>query len=205
MVETARIKLLDKNCWLTVFFRCKDGVMQLRFSKKPPSIYRKNPQLYGKKSVPIFKFKTQTESFITSDPLLMDPFDRSNIRIGASRIEGVTGDALIARRDIPAFEAVAYYAGVLVRDTSVSCSHLIKGIDKMDRLQTNKISKMNRIILMTIKIFMKQNRLVFCSSIWYLWVWEHWVLKCIQQEVPYGVLYWVFIPTRFLKIDRKYI
>jgi hypothetical protein len=93
--------------------------MQLRFSKKTPAVYRKNPRLYGK-SPPIFKFESQTENFITSDPLLMDPFDRSNIRIGASRIEGVTGDALIARRDIPAFEAVAYYAGVHVRDTSVS-------------------------------------------------------------------------------------
>jgi hypothetical protein len=50
----------------------------------------------------------------------MDPMERSQIRIGRSRIPEVVGDALIARRDIPAFSVVAFYAGTLISDTNVS-------------------------------------------------------------------------------------
>ena len=96
--------------------------MKLRFSKKPPAIYRKNPELYGN-MIPTFKFESQTETSITSNPTLMDPLDRANIRIGTSRIAGVSGDALIARRDIPAFTTVAYYCGVQIPDSDVLGIH----------------------------------------------------------------------------------
>jgi len=96
--------------------------MKLRFSKKPPAYFRKNPELYGN-VIPTFKFESQTETFITSNPTLMDPLDRANIRIGASRIVGVTGDALIARRDIPAFTTVVYYCGVQIPDSEVLGIH----------------------------------------------------------------------------------
>ena len=86
-----------------------------------PAVYRNNPDLY--KAIPTFKYETQTEKFITNTPLLMDPLERATIRLGCSAIKGVTGDALIARRDIPAFSVVVYYAGVLVTDSSVSSSN----------------------------------------------------------------------------------
>jgi hypothetical protein len=44
----------------------------------------------------------------------MDPLDRANVRVEDSRIAGVPGVGLFARRDIPAFSVVVYYAGVLV-------------------------------------------------------------------------------------------
>jgi len=93
-------------------------MLQLKFSRRPPALYRNNPDLY--KEIPTYKYETQTDKFITSSPLLMDPLERANIRIGASSIPGITGDALIARRDIPAFAVVVYYAGVLLIDTKVS-------------------------------------------------------------------------------------
>jgi hypothetical protein len=99
--------------------------MKLRFSKKPPAVYRKNPELYGN-TIPAFKFDSQTENFITSNPTLMDPLDRANIRIGTSRIPGVSGDALIARRDIPAFTTVAYYCGVQIPDSEVLSFHYLR-------------------------------------------------------------------------------
>jgi hypothetical protein len=92
--------------------------MQLKFSKKPPAYVRNNPHLY--KEAPIFKFESQTFVTITNTPLLMDPLDRANVFIGESKIEGVTGDALIAKRDIPAFAIVVFYAGVRVEDSDVS-------------------------------------------------------------------------------------
>ena len=95
--------------------------MQLKFSKKSPAYFRKNQNLY--KKVPVFKFESQTRIFITSSPLLMDPLDRANVFIGSSKIKGVTGDALIARRDIPAFAVVVFYAGVRVSDSNVSFCH----------------------------------------------------------------------------------
>ena len=51
----------------------------------------------------------------------MDPLDRANLLIGKSGMDGVSGDALIARRDIAPMENVAYYTGVSVEDTEV-CS-----------------------------------------------------------------------------------
>jgi len=62
--------------------------MELKFSNRPPSYMQKNPQLYKGMPVPVYKYEQNSETVITSDPLLMDPLDRANVRIGTSDIPG---------------------------------------------------------------------------------------------------------------------
>ena len=46
-----------------------------------------------------YKFERATETFVTSQPTLMDPLDHRNVYIGRSRIEN-SGEGMFARRDI---------------------------------------------------------------------------------------------------------
>lgn len=119
-------------------YRCNGGILELKFSNKPPSYYRKNPALYGHK-IPTFQFDQNTLTFITSSPTLMDPLDRANLRIGTSDMPGIVGDALRARRDIPAFTVVSYYAGTKVYDMSVLFSPNMT-IDERENIHKNLLS-----------------------------------------------------------------
>ena len=46
-----------------------------------------------------YKFERATETFVTSQPKLMDPLDHRNVYIGRSSIED-SGEGMFARRDI---------------------------------------------------------------------------------------------------------
>ena len=46
-----------------------------------------------------YKFERATETFVTSQPTLMDPLDHRNVYIGRSGIED-SGEGMFARRDI---------------------------------------------------------------------------------------------------------
>ena len=51
-----------------------------------------------------FKFEAVNESFITSQPTLMDPLERRNIYISNSTIDGmVCGDGIYAKKNIPGY------------------------------------------------------------------------------------------------------
>lgn len=64
---------------------------------------------------PIFKYEEANETFVTSQPLLMDPYDKRNLYVAPSRIPH-TGQGLFAKRTIPAQTLVATYAGLRVYD-----------------------------------------------------------------------------------------
>ena len=63
----------------------------------------------------MFKFERATETFVTSQPTLMDPLDHRNVYIAESGVNN-SGEGMFARRAILAGEAVALYAGTLVLD-----------------------------------------------------------------------------------------
>ena len=87
-----------------MLFRCRGGVLQLQFSHWPPA------------ATPTFTYEEITETFLTASPTLMDPHDRRHLFIAPSKVMGVKGDGLYARRPILAGSLVATYAGLLVPD-----------------------------------------------------------------------------------------
>ena len=71
----------------------------------------------------IRKFERATETFVTSQPTLMDPLDHRNVYVAESGVNN-SGEGMFARRTILAGEVVALYAGMLVGDSieSQECS-----------------------------------------------------------------------------------
>jgi hypothetical protein len=76
--------------------------------------------LYDK--APSYQHEIQTTTFATKFQQTMDPMERANIYVGQSRLVpvGERMDAIFAKVDIPAYTVVAFYAGTLVVDHSVS-------------------------------------------------------------------------------------
>ena len=67
--------------YVTYLFRCENGILALKFSKK-----RVHMQGTGQAT---YQFEEPTATFITSSPKMMDPYERSNLYIGESNIEGI--------------------------------------------------------------------------------------------------------------------
>ena len=77
-----RISLAHRiNYYVTYLFRCENGILALKFSKK-------RVHMQGTGRVP-YQFEEPTATFITSSPKMMDPYERSNLYIGESNIEGI--------------------------------------------------------------------------------------------------------------------
>lgn len=83
-------------------YRCRRGMLELEFEPL-------------NQMDPIFKYEEANETFVTSQPLLMDPYDKRNLYVAPSRIPH-TGQGLFAKRTIPAQTLVATYAGLRVYD-----------------------------------------------------------------------------------------
>ena len=66
---------------VTYLFRCENGILALKFSKK-------RVHMQGTGRVP-YQFEEPTATFITSSPKMMDPYERSNLYIGKSNIAGI--------------------------------------------------------------------------------------------------------------------
>lgn len=82
-------------------YRCKNGIMELKFSSK-----------LGED---IYKYEEVTNKFLTSRPTLVDPLERRQIFVDNSTVIGMTtGDGLFAKRNIPANSLVAIYAGFIL-------------------------------------------------------------------------------------------
>ena len=77
-----RISLAHRiKYYVTYLFRCENGILALRFSKK-------RVHMQGTGRAP-YQFEEPTATFITSSPKMMDPYERSNLYIGESKIEGI--------------------------------------------------------------------------------------------------------------------
>ena len=67
--------------YVTCLFRCENGILALKFSKT-------RVHMQGTRQAP-HQFEEPTATFITSSPKMMDPYERSNLYIGESNIEGI--------------------------------------------------------------------------------------------------------------------
>ena len=77
-----RISLAHRiKYYVTYLFRCENGILALKFSKK-------RVHMQGTGRMP-YQFEEPTATFITSSPKMMDPYERSNLYIGESNIEGI--------------------------------------------------------------------------------------------------------------------
>ena len=95
----SRGKLLEGEARRVIGYRCEEGILTLKFSK--PKNNRKR-----------LEYEESTATFITSNPKLMDPYERSNIYIKDTTISGMRyADGLFAKRVLPHFTLVAVYAG----------------------------------------------------------------------------------------------
>lgn len=100
-----------------IAYRCNRGLMELKFSRKHPLLYRQNRELY-KSQAPSYKYEAYDETFLTSQPTIMDPLDRANIYLAASQVGGVeAGDGLFAKRDLTMGSIIVLYAGFMVKDS----------------------------------------------------------------------------------------
>ena len=80
--KSFRISLAHRiKYYVTYLFRCENGILALKFSKK-------RVHMQGTGRVP-YQFEEPTATFITSSPKMMDPYERSNLYIGESNIEGI--------------------------------------------------------------------------------------------------------------------
>eukprot|EP00095_Tigriopus_kingsejongensis_P009987 snap_masked-scaffold17_size721972-processed-gene-6.6 protein:Tk09987 transcript:snap_masked-scaffold17_size721972-processed-gene-6.6-mRNA-1 annotation:"setd7_halro ame: full" len=97
-----RDKLISGHARKVKAYRCQNGIMELMYDIlfQPDSVY---------------KFEEANGTFITSEPLLMDPYDKRNVYVMPSRIPN-TGQGLFAKRTIPARTLVVSYAGIKVVD-----------------------------------------------------------------------------------------
>ena len=92
-------KLIEGGARRVIGYRCEDGILILKFSK-----FGKTKERYH--------FERSTSTFITSNPKLMDPYERSNIYVGETTIPGMKfSDGLFAKHILPHFSLVAVYAG----------------------------------------------------------------------------------------------
>ena len=113
-----------------VGYRCIDGILVLRFSKLNPDV----------KLSPTFRFEMPNSSFISSNPKLMDPYEKSNIYVKESTIAGMRySEGIFAKRHIPSFRLVAVYAGVLLSDSE--CQDIFENvsIEMHEDLHKNQI------------------------------------------------------------------
>ena len=92
-------KLLEGESRIVVGYRCEEGILTLEFSKSKHNRER-------------LEYEESTATFITSNPKLMDPYERSSIYIKETTISGMRfSDGLFAKRVLPHFALVAVYAG----------------------------------------------------------------------------------------------
>ena len=113
-----------------VGYRCIDGILVLKFSNLNPD----------DKLNPTFRFEMPNSSFISSNPKLMDPYEKSNIYVKESTIAGMRySEGIFAKRHIPSFRLVAVYAGVLLTDSE--CQDIFKNvsIEMHEDLHKNQI------------------------------------------------------------------
>ncbi|TRY64272.1 hypothetical protein TCAL_02616 [Tigriopus californicus] len=83
-------------------YRCRQGMLELQYEPL-------------KKLSPVFKYEAANETFLTSKPLLMDPYDKRNVYVAPSGIPNA-GQGLFAKRTIPAQTLIVTYAGLHVYD-----------------------------------------------------------------------------------------
>ena len=89
---------VNKVPHLLILSRCKNGILELQFTK---------PRQYS----PEFKFEEATEKFVTSLPRVRDPLDHRNVFVNQSTIPHAN-EGLFAKRNIPPRSVIVYLAGV---------------------------------------------------------------------------------------------
>ena len=78
-------------------FRCKKGVMELKFSKPAKESFE-------------YRFEKPTELFATSNPTMMSPYERKHVYVQQSGIVGA-GEGLFAKTRFEKGDLISIYAG----------------------------------------------------------------------------------------------